>query len=111
MKQSAELEKIYRDAQAIIDRRGWCQLTYENPSGECCIVAGIRLAQGLSADPFAEGYVRVWTEAERELANLTESISLIGTPTLEKLNNYVLRSKEEVLGLLDLAADLAAPSP
>lgn len=33
------------------------------------------------------------------------------TPTLEKFNNYVLRSKEEVLGLLDLAADLAAPSP
>lgn len=108
MKQSTELEKIYRDARTILDKRGWCQHNYEDASGQMCIVAAIRAAQNLSPNPYEDGWRRVSTEAEMELGYLADSECRAG---LERLNNFSLQTKEDVLGLLELAADLAAPSP
>ena len=110
MKQSAELEKIYREAQTILDKRGWCQHTYESASGQMCIAAAIRAAQNLPPNPYTNSINRVaFTEAELELVILTESN--INGSILEDVNNFYLETKADALGLLELAADLAAPSP
>ncbi len=95
------IEKILHKAADVIETRGWCKFTREDPDGKVCLIGAVGVAVG--GDPMRHVTLSILSRIDRLARALYPErfeSNYVGSCAIGAINDRILRTQAEAIELL-----------